>query len=96
MTEAIHFDDYNYEELVTIFKGYCEREQFVLAPDADNALRRYFSCVDKTSFGNGRGARNLYEKVKTAQAHRLVNSVRNKEALLTITAQDIEIAGQNR
>ena len=68
---------------------YCGREQFRLAPQAEERLREYFSHIDRSTFGNGRGVRNLFEKVKTAQAQRLISAGYDKEALFIIEEDDI-------
>ena len=85
----IHFDDYDAGELTSIFANYCDKEQFNVTPKAKEELLRYFGGVDRSSFGNGRGVRNLFEKVKSAQALRLMDSPFDKEALLLITDEDI-------
>ena len=92
----IHFDDYDAAELTTIFAHYCEREQFKVSPGAMEELARYFSRVDRGSFGNGRGARNLFERVKSAQALRLMGSSFDKDALMLITEEDIISAEEFR
>lgn len=85
----IHFDDYSAKELSEIFVHYCSGEQFVVTSEAEGKLEKYFSEVDRATFGNGRGVRNFFEKVKSAQALRLVDSSFDREALLTITGEDI-------
>ncbi len=85
----IHFDDYSAKELSEIFVHYCSGEQFVVTSEAEEKLEKYFSEVDRATFGNGRGVRNFFEKVKSAQALRLVDGSFDREALLTITGEDI-------
>ncbi len=88
----IHFDDYSPEELVSIFAAYCKKEKFIMAEDVQESLRNCFAQIDRKNFGNGRGVRNFFEKVKTVQAMRLVEASYDEKDLVTITARDVENA----
>jgi len=63
----------------------------VIAPSAMTKLRIMIdSRSQDPGFGNARGIRNLYERSITNQASRLFESGEsNKEALCTLTADDI-------
>ena len=87
----LHFDDYNLEELIAIFKMRCEKENYTLSDSAEKAVRRKIEQENGPSFGNARGVRNLFEKALTRQANRLagLESV-TREQLMEITAEDID------
>ena len=87
----LHFDDYNLEELIAIFKMRCEKENYTLSDSAEKAVRRKIEIENGPSFGNARGVRNLFEKALTRQANRLagLESV-TREQLMEITAEDID------
>ena len=49
--------------------------------------------TDPVSFGNGRGVRNLFERILVQQAKRLAGMENaTREELMEITAQDIQAA----
>lgn len=89
----IHFDDYSNDDLVKIFALNCKSNQYDISDEAKNILSEYFKIIDKNNFGNGRGVRNIFEKVVTQQAKRL-SYIENPsvEDLSMITSEDIEEA----
>ena len=89
----IHFEDYTSEEMFSIFSGLCDKSQYVLSDDAITFMKDYFTEVDIAEIGNGRGARNLFEKVVTQQARRVQGNVQAADVDLSmINATDIEAA----
>jgi ATPase family associated with various cellular activities (AAA)/AAA lid domain len=94
--KTIHFDDYNNDELVTIFSKQCNKAQFVLADDTTTAVKTWFSAQPRTQgFGNGRLARNLFESTVAHQAMRLMKDrakdapAITDESLLALLPSDI-------
>ncbi len=85
----IHFDDYLTDELLQIFKNYCVRNQYQLAPDAERYLVGYFDIISGAVIGNGRGVRNIFEKTVNAQASRVAAGVTPPESIAEITLNDI-------
>ena len=90
-----YFKDYSPEELVEIFKLFCTKAYLTLAKPAETKLlallQKYYENKDK-SFGNGRLARNIFEKVIENQANRLVDiAPLTDEALSTICKEDIPV-----
>ncbi len=90
-----NFEDYNPDELIEIFTGMCKKEDYNIELDAVEELRKELAAIyrkrDKT-FGNARFARNLYNDIKLKLSKRylsLPESMRDKKALTTFTAQDI-------
>ena len=95
-TRTILFEDYDADELATIYCDLATKEQFVLDDDADNAVT--LACIrleaerDET-FGNARAVRTLWERTREAQALRLARSSEaGRQAILLIDAADIEAA----
>jgi hypothetical protein len=79
-TIHLNFEDYTALQLVAIFKGFCEKNQYTLAPEAEIALETRTAAELKAAgrgFGNGRHMRNLFEKAIRKHAVRLC--LRKKE-----------------
>lgn len=89
----IHFDDYDTEALMQIFRMNISRHDYVLTPEADARAREVIDDAvrhkDK-NFGNARYVRNLFEKTLENQAGRLAAvSTLDRQALQTILPQDL-------
>lgn len=70
----IKFEDYTGEELKRIFKGFCDSNDYVLSPEAEQCLDAYINYLYENrnqNFGNGREVRNLFEGIVTAQSRRI-------------------------
>jgi hypothetical protein len=89
----IHFDDYGVEQLVRIFKTFCQKADFKLTEGAEKELASVFGvlCASRDeTFGNARAARNLFEATLSKQANRLVSLPKvDREILSAIEAADI-------
>lgn len=84
----IEFPDYSEEELLEIFNRMCKKEKYKLAKGCSNVLLDTFHrAKQEESFGNGRYARNLFEKIKFEQANRIAKT--NSKSLDSITKEDI-------
>ena len=89
----IHFEDYSADEMLSIFKMSCEKNQYMLTEAAGTAVKAYFATASISAIANGRGARNLFERVVTQQAKRTVAmSESEADELSTITEDDIKNA----
>ncbi len=93
-TIHLNFEDYTAPELVSIFKGFCEKNQYTLAPEAEAALEALTAAELKAAgrgFGNGRHMRNLFEKAIRKHAVRLCMSKREwtKEELSQLNTEDL-------
>ena len=65
----------------------------MLTEAAETAVKAYFATASISSIANGRGARNLFEKVVTQQAKRTVAMADSQaDELSTITEDDIKNA----
>ncbi len=89
----IHFDDYGVEQLVKIFKTFCQKADFRLTGAAEGELASVFGvlCASRDeTFGNARAARNLFDATLSKQANRLVSLPKvDREILSTVEAADI-------
>ncbi|MBQ7670670.1 MAG: AAA family ATPase [Clostridia bacterium] len=94
----VDFADYTAEEMLEIFKLNCRKSCYELTPEAENALLGLLKVAaeDADRFGNGRGVRNLFEKVLAAQANRLASlDTITKENLMSIEMSDIDDAANS-
>ena len=89
----IDFPDYSGLELADIFKMYMKKNQYTLAPDAEDYLKERFEYAvahKDRNFGNARYARNVFEKSIQSQANRLAGqSNLNKTQLTELTIDDL-------
>ena len=90
---TLHFEDYSFKELFSIFQSFCAPMGLVLDAAAELKVREHISDIQKESgsdFGNGRAMRNLLDQCIKLQARRLGRS-RNwtRAALQTLTEADI-------
>ena len=95
----ITFPDYSTDELLAITAEIAARNEYRLAPDAQQELRGIFERVRRgEGFGNARFARTLFEQALNAQALRLADqndlaSVSSDE-LTELREPDIEAAAR--
>jgi SpoVK/Ycf46/Vps4 family AAA+-type ATPase len=89
----IHFDDYGKDQLVQIFKSFCQKADFKTSVGAEDELSAIFDALialKDESFGNARLARNLFEMAVSKQANRIVALPQiDKEVLSLIEPADI-------
>ncbi|MGI8668348.1 MAG: AAA family ATPase [Aridibacter sp.] len=89
----LSFDDYTPSQLVSIFESICAKASFQLSPAAKEKLEVLFTALYESrneTFGNGRLARNLFERTINNQASRIVSIADiNEQILSTIEADDI-------
>lgn len=91
----LHFADYTLDEMMGIFAMQCKKGCYVLAADAEDAVRAFIQEENDSgiSFGNARGVRNLFEKILVQQANRLAAmETVSREQLMELTAEDVEAA----
>ena len=71
---TVHFEDYSFDELFSIFEGFCAKMKFILNDEVIAKARETISTIQKYSgndFGNGRAMRNLCDECQKRQAMRL-------------------------
>ncbi|MCR4715673.1 MAG: AAA family ATPase [Lachnospiraceae bacterium] len=91
----IDFPDYTNEELVDILKMMATKSSMEIEDDAIELIEVYLECMDenaKREFGNARGIRNLFERIVTKQADRIVTLTKpSVEDLKRIVADDVDL-----
>ena len=91
----VDFADYTAEEMLEIFRLYCKKSAYELTDAATGKVLEALTAASRDAgrFGNGRGVRNLFEKILAAQANR-VAPLENvtREILMTIEASDVDDA----
>ena len=92
----LHFEDYNPDDLMSIFLSLCEDNEYIVQEDAGNRMEEYLNevySVRGNDFGNARSVRNLFERIIAHQAERIIQlkSV-DDEALIGLTLSDVENA----
>lgn len=85
----ITFEDYTSEELVDILNLFLCKNEFNISKDLSDEFLKYFTAIDKSTFANARGVRNIFEKMIEEQANRIIN-LRNISTndLKTLTTTD--------
>lgn len=90
----VPFANYTVDELVEITKYMGSDRGVVLSDDAVAKLRNVFAEASQSiDFGNGRFVRNMMDRVRMAQAERLIHTGFDQithETVRTIVAEDIE------
>ena len=90
------FPDFTAEDLATIFRQTAKKNKYVLSKDVDHWLESYIRVMTKDrgkNFGNGRWARNLFEKTVERQSQRVVElKDPQPEELVTIRMKDVGIS----
>ena len=90
----IDFPDYSGLELADIFKMYMKKNQYTLAPDAEEYLKERFEYAvahKDRNLGNARYARNVFEKAIQQQANRLEGRSNLTDRELTeLTVDDVK------
>jgi Holliday junction resolvasome RuvABC ATP-dependent DNA helicase subunit len=90
-SRSIEFANYTPSELVTIVQNQCAQHDYSLDEAAEAALLRYFDAIPKDgTFGNGRAARKVFERMADHQASRLAAAPDPTTADLTmLTVEDV-------
>lgn len=88
-----YFKDYTPDELMKIFSGFTGKGGFKLSETASAKLKALFEALYETrdrTFGNGRLARNLFEKIIERQANRIAKvAPLTDEILSSLEMEDI-------
>ncbi|ANY07699.1 right-handed parallel beta-helix repeat-containing protein [Pseudonocardia sp. HH130630-07] len=92
-SRTLEFANYEPEELVTIVRLQCRKHDYRLAEDAAEALLAYFDEIPKDgTFGNGRTARRVFERMADRQASRLsMAPPGSADDLTLLTVEDLEL-----
>ncbi|MEV6846517.1 right-handed parallel beta-helix repeat-containing protein [Actinoplanes sp. NPDC051411] len=94
-SRTLTFEDYGPDELTEIVETQCRQHEYRLAPDAREALHAHFATLDHGhGFGNGRAARQLFQRMTEHQAQRVADLTDpSTDDLLELTALDIPVGG---
>lgn len=89
----INFPDYSMDELIDIMEVMADGAGLKIEEGAKELVLKQLGSMGQEEwedFGNARGIRNMFEKIVTNQANRLVQTgTPTKEQLMTIVAQDV-------
>lgn len=89
----INFPDYSRDELIDIMEVMADGAGLKIEEGAKELVLEQLGSMGQEEwedFGNARGIRNMFEKIVTNQANRLVQiGTPTKEQLMTIVAQDV-------
>ncbi|MEV7986805.1 right-handed parallel beta-helix repeat-containing protein [Micromonospora sp. NPDC085948] len=93
-SRTIEFANYTPAELVTIVENQCVRHDYQLDPAAASALLTHFDRIPRDgTFGNGREARKVFERMADRQASRLAAAADVTTAeLALLTVEDLPTA----
>ncbi|MCC8123629.1 MAG: AAA family ATPase [Oscillospiraceae bacterium] len=88
-----YFDDYTAEQMYEIFCSMCDKNGYILAPEAEDCvkeqLKTRYDHRDE-NFGNAREVRNLFEHAVARQADRIAGlETPDKETLMTFVSTDM-------
>lgn len=90
----IHFEDYNADELMGIFKSLCEKSGYRASEECMRFTQNYFeqkSEIHNENFANGREVRNYFELAMVNQANRLsLDKDISNDKLEKLTLADVE------
>ncbi|MFD9888092.1 right-handed parallel beta-helix repeat-containing protein [Amycolatopsis sp. NPDC059027] len=89
-SRTIEFANYTPDELVTIVRAQCGKHDYRLTEGASAALLKYFDEIPKDgTFGNGRTARRVFERMTDRQASRLAATNADAADLTLLTEDDL-------
>ncbi|MFI9601960.1 right-handed parallel beta-helix repeat-containing protein [Streptomyces sp. NPDC052043] len=90
-TRTLLFADYTSAELVSIVEHHAQRHQYELTPTAHRALTAYVERIPRNAqFGNGRTARQLFQRMTERQALRVAELTSPDSAqLIQLDEQDL-------
>ncbi|MDP3149113.1 MAG: AAA family ATPase, partial [Ignavibacteria bacterium] len=92
----LHFNDYNAEELMDIYRRLFIKAEHQLSSDADEFSMKYFQFLMRSKdkyFGNARDIRNLLEDIIKIQSSRLAQVTDiSDEQLRTVNKEDVQLA----
>lgn len=87
------FEDYNGQELMEIFEGFCSKNGYTLDEETKAyAAERFEAFYEERdeNFGNARDVRNIFERATAAQADRVAQmEAPGKEDLMALTISDL-------
>ncbi|WFE24378.1 right-handed parallel beta-helix repeat-containing protein [Solwaraspora sp. WMMD937] len=94
-SRTLTFEDYGSTELTDIVEAQCRQHEYQLADDARAAVHDLFAAINHGhGFGNGRAARQIFQRMTEHQAQRVADLTDpSTDDLLRLTASDVPAAG---
>ncbi|MFV2021908.1 right-handed parallel beta-helix repeat-containing protein [Micromonospora sp. LOL_023] len=94
-SRTLTFEDYGSTELTDIVEAQCRQHEYQLADDARAAVHDLFAAINHGhGFGNGRAARQIFQRMTEHQAQRVADLADpSTDDLLRLTASDVPAAG---
>ncbi|WFE26067.1 right-handed parallel beta-helix repeat-containing protein [Solwaraspora sp. WMMD791] len=94
-SRTLTFEDYGSAELTDIVEAQCRQHEYQLADDARVAVHDLFAATAHGhGFGNGRAARQVFQRMTEHQAQRVADLADpSTDDLLRLTAADVAAAG---
>ena len=95
-----YFEDYNGEELFSIFQSMCKKNGYTLSQEGEEQMKQdlleLYENRDE-NFGNARDVRNRFERAVARQADRVAALAEpTKEQLMELTLEDLDLEdGEN-
>lgn len=92
------FEDYTGEQLMEIFRGMCQKNDYALTPEAEEHAQAFFKdlyACRGPNFGNARDVRNFFENVIAVHANRISTMHSPTKEDLTLFTKDDLIAAEN-
>ena len=92
------FEDYTGEQLMEIFRGLCRKNDYALAPEAEEYAQEFFRDLYDhrgANFGNARDVRNFFENVIAVHANRISKMTSPTKEDLTLFSKEDLIAAES-
>jgi nitrous oxidase accessory protein NosD len=95
-SRTLMFEDYDDRELVRIVEWHARAHQYEIAEETREALLGYFGSLSRAEgFGNGRTARQTFQRMTEQQARRLADGIPSStDDLVTLLPRDIPPLGR--
>jgi|AGTN01.2.fsa_nt_gi ATPases of the AAA+ class len=92
-TKVFHFDDYDMEEMLSLFEMHCQQANFKLSSASRSAIQQVLSAqslADHDKSGSAGAVKTLFDAVVKNHAHRMVSLDHVDESILSeLKPQDI-------
>lgn len=92
-TRVFHFDDYDMDEMLSLFEMHCQQANFKLSPASRSAIQQVISAQslqDSDKSGSAGAVKALFDAVVGNHAHRIVSLEHVDETILSeLKPQDI-------
>ncbi|MCR5222408.1 MAG: AAA family ATPase [Lachnospiraceae bacterium] len=92
-SKYFNFPDYTEDELYAVFNNFCKEYDYSVDPDADMFIRSRIIELERKkgeNFANARDVRNMFEKIISNQATRVMNTAGlTRKEMMTIIEEDL-------